>query len=339
MVPIQYDKSDFLIAAFLWFLFAVALIFSGILVTRACGTPWLFANFCLPPRTEADLLADRRQELLVERQLWSERLSRAQQCRPDEDQALLECQPAATDETLVLVDVSNSMGWDYNVPPGLGERLSQMEDRLASASGFLNQFAIRAEIEQLMDRIDTPARPDRIDVAQQALLPLAEGLREGARLKMMSFAECGVPIRQEGSYGAADATAYQSRVRRLGLRDSTALAEAIEQLPGQTKAGRGPDRPVNIVIISDGADSCQGDPCAAAARLRQRLPHAHVSVVSLALGYGVNACIAEATEGRFLTAADADELVLRLRQTAGQLSAQECNALDGRPSEANEPTE
>ncbi|MFT4012735.1 MAG: hypothetical protein QM682_04885 [Paracoccus sp. (in: a-proteobacteria)] len=189
-------------------------------------------------------------------------------------------------------------------------------------------MTLGAELDRLYQRGKTPARPDRIDVARDALRPLVAGLQGDARLKLMSFAECRVRLRQEGSFGAGDAAPYQRAVDGLRLRSYTALAEALEQLPAQTEAGRSPDRPVNIVILSDGEDSCGGDPCAAADRLRQALPHAHVSLVALVPGAAANSCIADRTGGRFLTADNADELVMRLRQTTGQLDAAECATLD-----------
>lgn len=326
------------IPALLWLIFAIALVIAGAMITRACGSFLPFSWFCDDPVPEAQTLAARHQALLAERDALIEQLRRAPQCRAPEmapqREASAQCQPPPTDETLVLIDVSFSMEWDYQLPDALTAEIARLENQMARTQSIFQRAPLQAALDQAYEKARTPAEPDRIDVARQALRPLIGGLNGDARLRMLSFAQCRVPIRQEGTFGRNDTAAYERMVDGLRLRPSTALAEAIDALPGQTEAGRSPDRPLNIVILSDGEDSCGGDPCAAAARLRQALPHAYVSVVSLAPGAGANACIADATQGQFVTAANADDMVARLRQTTGQLDASECAAM-GLPAQSD----
>lgn len=313
------------IAGLLWLGTALLILLSAVLVTRACGTILPFLDYCQRPVTETDILQERHDALLRERDLGLERLNRAAQCVPRQRSAMNSCQAPPADEVIVLMDVSFSMGFDYNIDPALQAEIARVER--AQGGGLFDSILNRALLEELHRRTDTPALPDRIDVAREALRPLVTGLPENARLKLLSFAQCSRPPRLEGVFGRADDTAYQRAIDRLSLRSETALARAIAALPGETEAGRTPDRPLNIVIITDGADGCGNDPCAAAAQLKRDLPHAHVSVVSMIAGEGVNSCIAEATGGQFFAASQTEDLVLRLRQFTGQLSADECAAI------------
>lgn len=242
------------------------------------------------------------------------------------EEELAECQVPPADDLLVLVDVSGSMKYDYDLDPAIEREFAELDKRWARA-GFSERARLNQRYQQLDRQADSPGKINRIDVAKQALRPLARNLPDNTNVKLMSFAECNLRIRNEGNYSRAQAGAYESAVNRMGLRSSTALAKAIDELPSKTQAGRSADRPVNIVILSDGLDNCGGDPCAAAARLKRALPYANVSVVSLAKAASANSCIAEATNGRFLKADDVEGLMRAVRQTVGQLSPEECRAI------------
>lgn len=324
----MFAKWPYIVA---WVAFAAVLVAIGALATTACGIWFVDSNHCRVALAAETTPEQRNRALDADLRDLRQRLARAPSCQsPTLDQAATDaarCQPPPADETLILMDVSLSMGFDFHVTPQIGQRSSDLHERLSHESGFLQRAMIIAEIEALQAQLDTTARPDRIDVARDALLPLAGGLGPNTQLRLLSFAECGRPLVLEGDFTAADAEPYARAISSLRLRPETALAEAINALPAQTHAGRDPSRPLNIVILSDGEDSCGGDPCQAAANLRRQLSHAHVSVVTLANGIDANACIADATRGLYLTAADSGELALRLRQTAGLLTAQECRSL------------
>ncbi|AYF02860.1 hypothetical protein PY32053_03286 [Paracoccus yeei] len=298
---------------------------------RACGTGIDFLDFCPRPKSEFSILNERNRALVSERALRVEELRRSPECRAPEphpaNQAALQCQPPPTQETLVLMDASYSMAADFDLPPALVAAMDRNYTAMRAAHTVQERERLGEEIDRIYNQADTPRRPDRIDVARDALRPLLAGIQGTARIKLMTFATCGAPLQQEGAFAAGDQANYDRALDRISLRAKTALAEAIDQLPQQTTAGRSPDRPVNIIILADGEDNCSGDPCAAAARLRQSLPHANVSVVAIGNLATATSCVAKRANGRFLTAESARQLDLRLRQTAGQLDAAECAAL------------
>lgn len=92
---------------------------------------------------------------------------------------------------------------------------------------------------------------------------------------------------------------------------SLALTAAAHQLPAD-------ETPQAIVLVSDGEETCDTPPCDTAAHLKQTHPGLTISTV----GFKVEGpaadqlrCIAEATGGIFIQAANADQLAARLLAT------------------------
>lgn len=326
--------------AVLWLLFGAIVIAGGGVSLVSCGVwPWGI-NACPAPAAASptSLAATRNAELLAERARLMQQANLSPQCRipaPQEAelppelpqrQADLSCQPPLTDEVVLLVDVSRSMKWDFGADPALIAQLDEIISSLPSA-GLFQQIELTARYDQLAARLDNAPGTDRIDVAKAALVELGRATPPGTGFKLLSFAPCGAPPVEEGTFASGQGSDFVAAVNRLQLRSETALAQAIAALPNYTAAGRSPDQPVNIVIVTDGQDSCGGDPCAAAERMKAALPHAQVAVVSVAQEANANACIAERSGGIFHYADDMSRVADLMRQATGQLSAEECAAL------------
>lgn len=92
---------------------------------------------------------------------------------------------------------------------------------------------------------------------------------------------------------------------------SLALQTAVDQLPADDSAQA-------IVLVSDGEETCDTPPCDAAAQLKQSRPGLTISTVGFRVD-GAAAdqlrCIAEATGGIYVQAANADQLAARLLAT------------------------
>lgn len=334
------------VAAILWTVFATLVLTGGAVSLRACGfwTPWsLDACPRSAPPGEAALAAERREALIAERDRLIAAANLAPQCRipaaaepePEpEPQQDASCQPPPTGEVVVLLDVSFSMEFDFLADQAVLARMDALWDQI-SGSPF-PQPGAASEYERLSDAMRRSPGEDRIDVARGALAELGRATPPETNLTLLSFAQCGVPPRREGVFPGGAGGAFEAAVRNLRLRPSTALAEAIAALPRHTEAGRSAEDPVNIVIVTDGEDSCGGDPCAAARAMKAELPFARVSVISVAQQANANACVAEGAGGTFHYAAEIEEVARSLRQATGQLSREECAALTASPGAAND---
>jgi hypothetical protein len=226
----------------------------------------------------------------------------------------------------VLVDTPLSVVWDNNNDvANLDEFTGLRNENNDPGFGMLLETTRRIKpLERRLDRLD---KTNRIYVAINALLPLGENFRSDNLVNILSFAQCNQDLLDEGTLTTRDADAYQQAIAGIRLREETALAQAIDEMSAQTDAGLSAERPVTIVILTGGEVTCSGDPCAAAARLPTRMPYANVKVVSLSQAASANACIAEMTEGRFLTATDAQDLSQAMRQVLCQVTKQECAAI------------
>ncbi len=112
-----------------------------------------------------------------------------------------------------------------------------------------------------------------------------------------------------GPLDAKKAAAEIAKVRPYGMTPLTrAVRLAAEQL-NYTK------RRASVILLTDGADNCEGDPCALGERLARRGKGVRVHVVAFATRPADEAglqCLAEKTGGRFLRAGDGESLTKAL---------------------------
>jgi len=84
----------------------------------------------------------------------------------------------------------------------------------------------------------------------------------------------------------------------------TALDKAAEQLPSSG--------PASVVLVSDGAPTCDPDPCQVAERIRAQHPETAVSAIGFRTDAAALQCVAREGGGVFLTAENAAQLSARL---------------------------
>ncbi|MFD1694272.1 vWA domain-containing protein [Roseibium aestuarii] len=122
--------------------------------------------------------------------------------------------------------------------------------------------------------------------------------------------------------GPQEARQLEPRLRALMPRGKTPLAQALRRaadaLPRNAEEA-------DLVLITDGLETCGGDPCAVARELaREGVPlRAHV------VGFGLTegevkqmSCIAEATGGQLFSALSGEQLAEALRKTASPVTRQ-----------------
>ena len=152
----------------------------------------------------------------------------------------------------------------------------------------------------------------KIDIAKRAVRELVGGLPAAARLGLVvyvhrSLNDCD-DIELLVPPGLLDQAAFVAAVEKIKPRGMTPLSAAL------VFAARALDytkKPANIILVSDGVETCGNDPCATAARLKATA----LNIVVHTVGFDLSpkaaraiACIATATGGRFLQAKDAASL-------------------------------
>lgn len=121
------------------------------------------------------------------------------------------------------------------------------------------------------------------------------------------------------------------RINAVTPTGKTPLTSAIEQAAQQLAYE---DHPATVVLISDGLESCRRDPCA----LAESLEKVGIGFTAHVVGFGLEAgdeaaslaCIAENTGGKYLSAANAEEL----ERAMGEVGA----AVAEQPAAEPEPT-
>ncbi len=122
---------------------------------------------------------------------------------------------------------------------------------------------------------------------------------------------------------AVDADRYMSVIDGINPKGKTPLTEAVRRAAEELKYD---DVPATVILVSDGIETCNADPCALAAELASGGVDFTVHVV----GFDVTAeeaasfsCLAERTGGQFFTARNAGELTDALDTAVQDVAAAE----------------
>jgi len=156
----------------------------------------------------------------------------------------------------------------------------------------------------------------KIAIAREAVAALARSVPAGTLMGLMAYGhrragDCA-DIETLIPPGPVDAAAFAARANALTPRGRTPLAASIARA-----AEAGVPR---IILLSDGIETCVPDACAEVRALRGRGVQVTVHVIGFDIAEARDrsalACIAEATGGRFLAAANAAELGAALAAAA-----------------------
>lgn len=148
----------------------------------------------------------------------------------------------------------------------------------------------------------------KVAAAKKVTRELLAGVPPSVRVGFVSYGhrrrgDC-TDIETLAPLGTAPAE-IADRVQGIMPRGKTPITEALRHGAGLLG---GDDRPSTLVLVSDGIETCKGDPCALAAELRKK----GVNVVIHTVGFGVGRraaeqlqCIAKAGGGNYYDARDA----------------------------------
>jgi Ca-activated chloride channel family protein len=199
---------------------------------------------------------------------------------------------------------------------------------LSAADGDSAQHACQSDAMVVFDASGSMGTTDytlkipRIARAKQAM---ARVLPEVAELRRL-----GLIVYGEGDYNNCDSI-------ELRLRPTAnAAATLMNEISGINPRGRTPltqsvqnaadvlnhrSRDAVIVLLTDGEETCGGDPCRAAANLKAEAKNLTIHVIGYRTegggGYFTARCMADLTGGQYFSVGTEEELVKALRQTLG----------------------
>ncbi len=130
--------------------------------------------------------------------------------------------------------------------------------------------------------------------------------------------------------GAQGAEALNARVRAIQPKGMTPISESVRRAAQQLKFT---ERAATVILVSDGEETCQADPCAVGRELESLGVNFTAHVVGFDVAGNSRArqqlqCLAESTGGRYLDARNADELGAALGKVA-QASGDACAGFGG----------
>ena len=152
----------------------------------------------------------------------------------------------------------------------------------------------------------------RLEAAKRAADIVIRGLPPSVEVGLVDFDACN-RVRRDKFYKAPERGALIAEINGLSPKAGTPLAQAIE------RAGRVASDSADavLVVVSDGGDSCGGDPCAAARRLRAQKPNVVINVIDLsdsAADRQVLQCVANAGGGRVMRPGDPLDLQQKMKE-------------------------
>ncbi|WP_109850354.1 VWA domain-containing protein [Proteus sp. CA142267] len=163
------------------------------------------------------------------------------------------------------------------------------------------------------------AEPRRITVARNAATKIINSIPSDMKITTVVASDCGV-VKSSPAYGGNERSKLLNYIKRIEPDSGTPLAESIQRAGSLIK---GNNRDTIIVLLSDGLESCDQDPCAAARTLKRAHPRAVINVVDI-LGTGAGNCVASTTGGKVFTARNANEVTLMTRKAIEDYIPKNC---------------
>jgi Ca-activated chloride channel family protein len=158
----------------------------------------------------------------------------------------------------------------------------------------------------------------------QAKQSMAKVIPEVAPLRKL-----GLIVYGEGEYNDCSAIALRLRptvnaaepllriIERINPRGKTPLTESVRRA---AEVLNYTEREAVVVLITDGEETCGGDPCKTAALLKKASPRLTIHVIGFRESqseYFKARCMADETGGDYVSATSEDELIKALRKTLG----------------------
>jgi hypothetical protein len=172
----------------------------------------------------------------------------------------------------------------------------------------------------------------RMDAAKRVLGETLREMPKEARLGLMVYghrrAKDCKDIELLSPIGADDAGKIATQIAALQPKGETPIAAALEQAARSFAALKGQSN--SVVLVTDGIEECNGDPCAAAKAIKGAGLDLKVNIVGFTLNdkeRAAIACVAKETGGVYYDAKDAKALTAALGQVRQQIAQAPATAL------------
>jgi hypothetical protein len=234
---------------------------------------------------------------------------------------------------VMILDTSGSMGFARSQPASQDEVVEHRLRREALGRIFLGPAAMERVFDRYIDSI--PPSERRITHAKRALTATTDRLPPGVSASLVTFGRDRCTVVSGGTFadgqrGALRGAIESSQADAVG----TPLAQAIRTAKREIlRLGGG--RPARVVLVTDGVESCHGDPCAAAREFHAQLPDVAIHVVDIA-GNPALRCIADATGGALHGGGTDLDLTGLVQKAAGQAAS--CIGPGSPPPRASPPS-
>lgn len=206
-------------------------------------------------------------------------------------------------EVVLLLDASGSMAFAAGIPD------SEIEDAYRRAMA-----GDRSALMRLKSMVQ-PNGKSRLDIARQSILETLPQLPSDVDVGLVVVGECK---------GADNYKFFAPNERgRLGEllnglkpREGTPLARGIERAANMMD---GNSVPGVLIVVSDGDESCGGDPCAAARAIAQKKPNLKINFIDVnGAGQDSSACVVGPSGGKVYKMRKVDELPELVRKSSEQ---------------------
>lgn len=173
-------------------------------------------------------------------------------------------------EVVIVFDASGSMAVSMDATPDEIER-------------WLESGKFLGNIER---------EPRRISLARRSTSNIIDKLPNDMNISLVAAADCRQVV-ASAPFPPSQRTELKNQINRIEPLGKTALAEALVQAG---KLVDGVERDAIILLVTDGEETCGGDPCAVANQLKESKPRLQINVVDI-LNTGAGNCIAANTGG------------------------------------------
>ena len=247
-----------------------------------------------------------------------QRAERPAQCEPGQAEV-----PPPSEVALIL-DGSGSMEYSVNLPEDLElqslrlyERMRQLEQGgFRNVQQALELQQLRRRAARLHERLLRVAGPSRARVAKQVLNRAVEDAPNNLDMDLTVFSDCNDI--KTSNFSSSQRPGLINTINRMRPVGATPIATSMMQAARNLENGTSLENPAYMVLVTDGGDSCGGDPCAAARQLSQQLPGLIINVIDLSQTNQLQ-CVADITGGRYRRArgTDSDLFAGIVRDAAG----------------------